>query len=66
MSIKLTIPKIKCMGCVNTVKNALIEMKGVENVDIDLKSKEVLISTSGVDEETIRKILKEIGYPAAG
>lgn len=66
MNIKLTVPKIKCMGCVNSVKNALIELKGVENVDIDLKSKEVNITVSDADESIIKKTLTGIGYPAAG
>lgn len=42
-SVTLSIPKMYCVACELTVKKALKKVPGVENVDVDLKSKTAVV-----------------------
>jgi copper chaperone len=61
----LSIPKISCGHCVNTIKNELLEVKGVASVDGSAEAKQVMVEfESPATMEKIRQVLQEIGYPA--
>ena len=60
-----SIPNISCGHCVMTIKNELIELDGVTKVEGDPEKKEIRVEWDApADQEKIRAILKEIGYPA--
>lgn len=61
----LSIPKISCAHCVNTIKNELLEIKGVASVDGSAEAKQVMVEfESPATMEKIRQVLQEIGYTA--
>jgi copper chaperone CopZ len=64
MTIKLRVPKMKCEGCEQIIKDALLAINGVEIVNVNLEQKKVEVSPPSVDVEKIIKILHETGYPA--
>jgi len=67
MRATLTVPKIHCSGCVNTVTNAVQRLPGVQKVQASDVSKQVTIEfdPAKVDETKIRSALAAVGYPAA-
>lgn len=62
---KFHIPNITCGHCVRTIQNELMEIAGVKQVSGDPAEKSVAVEwESPANEDAIRKILKEINYPA--
>lgn len=58
------IPAMSCISCSTKIKNGLMEMNGVEDVSIDLKSQNVTVNYNSQDikPEEIRKCVKDMGY----
>ncbi len=67
MQVALTVPRIHCGGCVNTVTNAVKKLPGVTTVVASEVTKEVKVEfdPAQVSEGTIRRQLGQVGYPAA-
>ncbi len=63
---KLVSPDISCMHCVMTIKNGLGPMEGVEHVDANEETKEVMVDfdSDKINVDDIKAKLAEIGYPA--
>ena len=62
----LSIPNITCGHCVQTIKNELSEMDGVQSVEGDPDKKEIQVQfAEPATLETIKDLLQEINYPAA-
>ena len=62
----LLIPNISCDHCVMTIQRELGEIKGVEEVNGDAKTKKITMQwDSPATMEKIKSTLKEINYPAA-
>ncbi len=60
------IPNISCKHCVMQIKNRLIEIPGVDHVEGDPDSMEVMVDfTNPASEEQIVSALSEINYPPA-
>ena len=60
-----SIPNISCGHCVMSIKNELIEIEGVSNVEGDPDSKKVTVEYDApVTLEKIKSTLEEINYPA--
>jgi copper chaperone len=55
---------MSCNHCVNSIKNAVGELQGVENVEVDLKAKKVTVGyTAGlVTIQTIKETIEDQGY----
>lgn len=63
--ITLRIPNISCGHCVNAIKNELLDMKGIKSAEGDPSQKIMDIEfIEPATEADIRKVLKEINYPA--
>lgn len=59
------VPNISCGHCVMSIKNELTELTGVGAVSGDPAKKEITVTFDApATEETIRKTLAEINYPA--
>lgn len=64
-SITLRIPNISCGHCVNAIKNELLDMKGIKSAEGSPAQKTMEIEfIEPATEDDIRKVLKEINYPA--
>ncbi|MFV1982843.1 MAG: heavy-metal-associated domain-containing protein [Thiohalomonadales bacterium] len=62
-SQKLSIPSMKCGGCVSTVEKTLKAITNVNNVVVDLESKEVTIE-GDIDITILITAVTESGFPA--
>ncbi|SHJ92551.1 copper ion binding protein [Clostridium cavendishii DSM 21758] len=63
MKKKILIEGMSCGHCVNHVKEALIELNGVTNVEVDLASKSAIIeATKDIKDEDIKFAIDDVGY----
>jgi copper chaperone CopZ len=52
---------MSCGHCVRHVKEALEELEGITQIDVDLESKTATIKGSAEDKD-IKDVIKEAGY----
>jgi copper chaperone CopZ len=65
-TIQYTVPNISCKHCVHTVTTELSDLQGVQDVNVDLESKQVTVAYDApASPEKIEALLTEINYPAA-
>ncbi len=63
----LEIQNLKCGGCANTIIKKLLEIKPLNNIDIDNETNSVSFSYD--NNETlleVKRVLHKIGYPVVG
>jgi copper chaperone CopZ len=61
-----TAPAISCHHCTNTIQNELSELPGVEAVEANPQTKQVMVRwQEPADWPQIQALLEEIGYPPA-
>ncbi|HPD01168.1 MAG TPA: copper chaperone CopZ [Acetivibrio sp.] len=60
----LTVSGMSCSHCENSIKKSVGSLEGVDSVNVDLKSKKVLVEydTDKVNFETIIEIIEDQGY----
>ncbi len=58
MKYELTIDGIKCVGCINRIKNVVSSIKGVTSYDITLDTKVLTITVK--KESVLDEVLKKI------
>lgn len=61
----ITVENIKCGGCINSIKTALMKINGVENVNID-KDTETITINGTAEREFLIQTLSKLGYPEKG
>jgi copper chaperone len=67
MKKKILVEGMSCGHCVNHVKEALSELKGVTSVDVNLASKTAILEASAdVKDEDIKFAIDDAGYEVAG
>jgi copper chaperone len=60
----ITVVNIKCGGCVNSIKSALLKIENVQEVSIDIDAETISIkNVNPIDRTLIVKQLKKMGYP---
>jgi copper chaperone CopZ len=64
-TITYTVPAMHCGHCKASVTEELAEIEGVEAVDVDLDTKLVVVTGSGLDDAALRAAIEEAGYAAA-
>lgn len=63
----ITIEGMSCEHCVRHVTEALTELNGVENVEVNLNPGRAIIETEGeVLDSDIRAAVDEVGYEVTG
>jgi copper chaperone len=65
METIIEVENIKCGGCMNSIKTALMKIDNVELVTIDLETETIFVS-GNVDRENIIAKLNSLGYPEKG
>ncbi|HHV28910.1 copper chaperone CopZ [Acetivibrio mesophilus] len=62
--VKLAVEGMSCNHCVNSIKKAVGNLDGVDNVEIDLEGKKVTVEydSSKVKVETIKDSIEDQGY----
>ncbi|HIG0355743.1 TPA: heavy-metal-associated domain-containing protein [Clostridium sporogenes] len=67
MKMKASIEGMSCMHCVNHVKEALSELKGISNITVSLEGKfSEFDSTGEVSEDDIKSSIEDFGYEFKG
>lgn len=64
MTLQLTVPKLACSACVNTITKAVKAVDPNALVQAQPKTKLVLIETQA-DHTAIKEAIAAAGYPAA-
>ncbi|MFR1710242.1 MAG: heavy-metal-associated domain-containing protein [Clostridium sp.] len=65
MKKKILIEGMSCKNCVAHVKNALEELAGVSEVEVNLEGKYALIETTESDD-VLKSTIEEEGYDVVG
>ena len=65
MELNIQVENLKCGGCVNTIKKAVLNSEGVKEVEIDLETGNVLVKGETNEQEIVKK-LAQLGYPKVG
>ena len=63
--ITYTVPDMSCDHCKAAVSSELQRVAGVEQVDIDLEAKRVIVQGEALDDARLRSAIEEAGYEAA-
>ncbi|AJD29452.1 cation transporter [Clostridium sporogenes] len=67
MKMKASIEGMSCMHCVNHVKEALSELKGISNITVSLEGKFAEFDSTGeVSEDDIKSSIEDFGYEFKG
>lgn len=67
MKKKILIEGMTCGHCVNHVKEALSELEGVTEVDVNLDTKTAILEATGdVSDVDIESTIDEVGYKVVG
>lgn len=63
----ITVQGMTCGNCVKHVKEAISELSGVSNVEIELEGGKVTIESSGdLDAAVLSEAVSEAGYSVVG
>ena len=62
--ITYTVPDMTCGHCRQAVSSELAQVAGVESVAVDLDTKLVVVSGTGLDDVALRAAIEEAGYKA--
>jgi copper chaperone CopZ len=63
---KIFVENIKCDGCVNSIKTALLKLKGVSAVEINKEEEKVCVSGVAIERNEFVMKLATLGYPERG
>lgn len=63
MTLQLTVPKLACSACANTITKAIQLIDSTATVQADPKTKLVSIETQA-PETKIKEVIAAIGYPS--
>lgn len=63
MTLQLTIPKLACSACVNTINTAIQNVDNTATVKADTKTKTVSVETQA-SETAIKEAIASVGYPS--
>ena len=67
MTEKITVENIKCGGCINSIKTALLKIANVQEVEIDKDTETISIASSlPFEREAVVMQLAKMGYPEKG
>lgn len=64
-TLTYTVPAMHCGHCKASVTEELSAVEGVEAVDVDLGTKQVVVTGRGLRDEALREAIAEAGYEAA-
>jgi|TARA_B110000967_G_C18747066_1_gene490783 copper chaperone len=63
----IEIENLKCGGCASTIKKRLSEIDGLNSVDVNLDSSEVILDTDNTELLIlVKNKLSKLGYPEVG
>jgi len=66
MQYEISVENIKCGGCASTISTKLVEIEGVETVNIDVEQRVVKVQSAEGMREQLAATLLKLGYPESG
>ena len=63
--IELTVPEMTCGHCEAAIQKEVSAVEGVSSVVVDLETKLVTVSGSGLDREAVVAAIDEAGFDVA-
>ena len=63
---QIFVENIKCEGCMNSIKTALLKNKGVTAVEIHKVDDKVCVTGIAIEKESMVSQLLSLGYPEKG
>ena len=60
------VENIKCGGCMKSIKDALLQIRGVNTVMVDKDQESVIVTGADINRDSIIDKLGAIGYPEKG
>ena len=66
-TVEIPTSGMNCLSCVGQIKSALHKLEGVENVDVDLSNRKVIVTylERKVKPETFSETINHLGYKAS-
>ncbi len=64
-SLTYSVPAIHCAHCAMSIREEVSEVEGVDEVDVDLDAKLVVVRGRRLDDSALREAIAEAGYEAA-
>ncbi len=65
MDITYSVPAIHCAHCAMSIREEVSEVAGVQDVDVDLEAKRVVVRGDELDDAALRAAIAEAGYAVA-
>lgn len=62
---EIIIANLKCSGCATTIKNKLMELPGMQDVNVVNDEDKVIVTYDNLDRSAITEKLHSLGYPEA-
>lgn len=59
-----TVPGMSCGSCRAAITEEVAEVAGVEQIDVDLESKRVVVRGNDLEDRAVRAAIAEAGYEA--
>lgn len=60
---KFRVKNVKCDGCVNTIRQGLLKVAGVTEVDVAIQGGQVTVNGEALDRLALAHKLGQLGYP---
>jgi copper chaperone CopZ len=64
-TLTYTVPAMHCGNCTAAVEREISQVPGVDLVEAELSTKQVVVRGEGVDDAAVRAAIREAGYEAA-
>lgn len=62
--LRFSVPGMTCDHCVQAVRQEIVGVGGVVHVEVDLATKAVAVTGTGIDQEAVWQAVDEAGYEA--
>lgn len=66
ITYQIFVENIKCGGCLNSIRGALLKINGVTGLEILKEEDKVTVTGWAIDKEVVIKKLAALGYPEKG
>ena len=63
--LEYTVPGMSCAHCKTAITEEVASVAGVQGVDVDLDTKQVVVRGETLDDAAIREAIAEAGYEVA-
>ena len=64
-TLTYSVPGISCGHCRAAITGEVTQVDGVDTVDVDLESKVVTVTGTGIEDAAVRDAIDEAGYDIA-